>query len=95
MNLHCSHCEPTTSFKELLTSEQQAAFLRGELKDGLSVLVCRACWTVFKNESERLKAFDRGGCVTVVTFRKPQPIAEQALDKLWTSPIEASVSSDA
>ena len=89
MNLHCSHCDPTTSFKELLTSEQQAAFLRGELTHGLSVLVCRACWTAFKSESEKLKAFDWGGYVTVATFRKPQPIAEQSLDKLWTEPKEA------
>jgi hypothetical protein len=83
VNIHCSHCDPTASFKEPLTSEQQAAFLHGELADGLSVLVCQGCWTAFKNESEKLKAFDWGGCVTVVTFRKPQPIAGQPLDKLW------------
>jgi hypothetical protein len=83
-NAHCSHCGSASEFQEALTQEQQAAFLLGKLPADLKVLVCEGCWAAFKKCSEDAKQFDWGGRITVMTLRKPMPIGEQPLDKLFT-----------
>ncbi len=75
----CSHC----AGPEAMTEEQQAAFLLGKLSADLTVLACEACWKSFKKASEDAKEFDWGGRVTVMSLRKPKPIAEQPLDKVF------------
>ena len=79
----CSHCGPTGDFQEVMTEEQQSAFLLGMLPADLAVLVCAACWKAFKKAAEDAKYFDWEGRITVMSLRKPKPIPEQPLDKLF------------
>jgi hypothetical protein len=83
-NARCSHCGVIGESQTKLTEQQQAGFLLGKLPDDLSVLVCQSRWTEFKKHSENAKQFDWGGRITVMTLRKPRPLEEQPLDKLFT-----------
>jgi hypothetical protein len=83
-NKRCSHCGAIGEFQTELTEQQQAAFLVGKLPEDLAVLVCQSCWAEFKRCSEDAKQFDWGGRITVMSLRKPRPLEEQPLDKLFT-----------
>jgi hypothetical protein len=66
-----------------MSDEEEVEFCLGTLPAGETALVCTKCWGEFRVNAFLKKFFDWEDRVTVLSLRKPRPIDEQPLDKLF------------